>query len=517
MTTLVLGLDGASFELLGPWMEEGALPNLQRLAERGVAEDMQSCLPPVTCPNWQCYATGTNPGKLGVFWWEAVDREAGEVRNTSGAGQFGGRHYWTLLNGDAAVVNLPTSYPPPEIDGVHVAGGPGADQTGYASPTSVEADLKECFDYRVHPEKTGLLDGGDPDNECVEEIYDLLEMRFDAATALLDDGEYELLHLTAFYVNVLQHFYWDHPVVKEAWRRIDRGIGKLVGRPEVDTVFAMSDHGANEIRNSFRVNAWLVREGYLVITRGFTDLFHSLGVTKERVRPVLARLGLEWWLRRLVPDRIQLLLPDEAGAVDGSAKEPLVDWETSTAIASGQGPVYVIADAPSERQRIADEIAAKLDDHTTPEGTPLVKEVLRGEELYDGPHVDQGPDLVLRQASGVHIEGRIGTHSPYGEPAKWRGENKETGLFIAAGDGIDPAASLSDMHILDIAPSVLHLHGQAVPSVMDGEVRTDLFAPGTPASSRSVRQTDRRGTATTTGGEVDGAVSGRLDDLGYLE
>jgi predicted AlkP superfamily phosphohydrolase/phosphomutase len=116
MTTLVLGLDGASFELLGPWMEEGALPNLQRLAERGVAEDMQSCLPPVTCPNWQCYATGTNPGKLGVFWWEAVDREASEVRNTSGAGQFDGRHYWTLLDGDAAVVNLPTSYPPPEID-----------------------------------------------------------------------------------------------------------------------------------------------------------------------------------------------------------------------------------------------------------------------------------------------------------------------------------------------------------------------------------------------------------------
>ena len=71
--TIVLGLDGANWALLEPWLEAGNLPNIQSLREEGTWSDMESCLPPVTCPNWRCYSTGKNPGKLGVFWWEKID------------------------------------------------------------------------------------------------------------------------------------------------------------------------------------------------------------------------------------------------------------------------------------------------------------------------------------------------------------------------------------------------------------------------------------------------------------
>ena len=63
MKAIVIGLDGASFKLIKPWIEEGVLPNIRKVIEKGVYGDMRSCLPPVTAPNWKCYSTEKNPGE----------------------------------------------------------------------------------------------------------------------------------------------------------------------------------------------------------------------------------------------------------------------------------------------------------------------------------------------------------------------------------------------------------------------------------------------------------------------
>ena len=517
MTTVVLGLDGGCFELIQPWIDDGTLPTFSELTEGGVASDMQSCLPPVTCPNWQCYATGTNPGKLGVFWWEAVDRDARTIENRSSAGDFDGTHYWRLLEGDTAVVNLPTSYPPSKIDGVHVAGGPGAEQTGYTYPESLEEELKERYDYAVHPEKMSLLSGDDPDNECVPEIYDLIDMRFDVLEDQLEGGEYELIHVTVFYLNVLQHFYWDMDVVKRAWERIDERVGQLLEMEELENFFVMSDHGSNGIETTFRVNTWLEQHGYLQTESSISDYLHRAGITQERVRPILAKLGVEWWARRLLPERVQMLLPNEEGSVDKSGKADVIDWENSQVVASGQGPVYVLADNPQERERIVGELVDDLEGITDPDGNPVFDQVLRGEDVYSGPYVDRGPNVVLDQAAGVHIEGKIGHDDAFGSPSKWHGENKDTGMFVAYGPDVDGTAELPDMHILDIAPTLLHLHGEGVPERMDGEVKRDLFAAESEPANREVVQVDAADVDSAESRTVESDVADRLEDLGYME
>src|SRR5690349_14396565 len=63
---LVLGLDGATFDLLDPLMEAGHLPFLRRLAERGARARLASVFPPKTIPAWYSFATGQDPGGLGV-------------------------------------------------------------------------------------------------------------------------------------------------------------------------------------------------------------------------------------------------------------------------------------------------------------------------------------------------------------------------------------------------------------------------------------------------------------------
>ena len=64
---LVLGLDGATFDLLDAWMERGLMPNVQRLATEGSRAVLRSVMPPVTAPAWTSFATGVRPGKHGVF------------------------------------------------------------------------------------------------------------------------------------------------------------------------------------------------------------------------------------------------------------------------------------------------------------------------------------------------------------------------------------------------------------------------------------------------------------------
>jgi predicted AlkP superfamily phosphohydrolase/phosphomutase len=425
------------------------------------------------------------------------------------------------MDGQAAIINLPTSYPPSGIDGIHIAGGPGAEQTGYTSPAVLESELEEKYDYAVHPEKMSLLSGDDTNNECIPEIYQLINSRFDVLEDELERGEYEIIHVTVFYLNMLQHFYWDMDVVKRAWEIIDKRVGQLLHKKELDNLFVMSDHGSNRIETTFRINTWLEQNGYLETTSSVSDYLHKAGITQERIRPILAKFGVEWWARRLLPERVQMLLPDETGSVDKSAKGDVMDWEKSQAVASGQGPVYVLATDRKERQRIVEKLIPELEALTAPDGAPVFDEVLRGKDVYSGPYIDQAPDIVLDQAKGVHIEGKIGDDEVFGAPGKWHGENKDTGMFIGYGPDIDETAKISDMHILDIAPTILHLHGEAVPERMDGEVRRELFRSESKLAEKevtrlSVEDLDEEGIRSDSG-TLEGDVTDRLEDLGYLE
>jgi len=64
---LVIGLDGATLDLICPWAAQGHLPILARLMAEGAHGPLESTLPPVTSPAWPSFVTGKNPGRHGVF------------------------------------------------------------------------------------------------------------------------------------------------------------------------------------------------------------------------------------------------------------------------------------------------------------------------------------------------------------------------------------------------------------------------------------------------------------------
>ena len=65
--TLLIGLDGATFSVLDPYVERGVMPFLGSLTERGTRAGLRSIMPPLTPPAWTSMVTGKRPGGHGVF------------------------------------------------------------------------------------------------------------------------------------------------------------------------------------------------------------------------------------------------------------------------------------------------------------------------------------------------------------------------------------------------------------------------------------------------------------------
>jgi predicted AlkP superfamily phosphohydrolase/phosphomutase len=509
--TVVVGLDGASWELVETWLDDGDLPNLARLRERGSWSTQRSCLPPVTFPNWKCYSASKNPGNLGVFWFEHVDLTAGEIRVASG-GDFETAELWDYLNDDGqrtGVINMPTMYPPRKIDGVVVCGGPDAVNgeyrsinSGYTFPRSVEERLEREYDYAVHPDP--LLSSNEERGEEVDAILRLLDLRFQTALDLMQSEDLNLVHVTLFYLNVLQHFFWRDEPTKRAWRLIDDWLGRLAALDDTNLV-VMSDHGCAATEVEFYVNEWLAANGYLRKERSVDDMLQRIGLTRENALRIAKRLGIVDLLAEIVPEDIQKRVPQEAGA-KRERKLELVDLEATRALASGQGPVYV--NSAFDVDEVVDDLVDELSKVTDIDGAPLFNDVYRAEEVYDGAYMHLAPEIVIDQRSGVTINDGLGGGEVQTTPKRWAAENAREGIFVAAGPDFEPHGEMGVTDIRDIAPTLLTAHGVPVPTDMEGRVL--------PLVSGSIDQQDPIQVTGRTSGTGD-EVADRLKQLGYME
>ncbi|MCK4802395.1 alkaline phosphatase family protein, partial [bacterium] len=73
---IILGFDGIDPDLLSGWMDEGKLPNLKKLGEKGTFLELGTTNPAESPVAWSSFATGTNPGKTGIFDFLKRDPQA---------------------------------------------------------------------------------------------------------------------------------------------------------------------------------------------------------------------------------------------------------------------------------------------------------------------------------------------------------------------------------------------------------------------------------------------------------
>jgi predicted AlkP superfamily phosphohydrolase/phosphomutase len=99
---VVIGFDGADYRLVNQLLEEGALPNLQKLKDMGGYQSLEPTNPPQTPVSWSTFATGINPGRTGIF--DFIKRRPGTYIPDLA---LRGETTKTVLYGDSNVVVMP--------------------------------------------------------------------------------------------------------------------------------------------------------------------------------------------------------------------------------------------------------------------------------------------------------------------------------------------------------------------------------------------------------------------------
>src|SRR2546423_1003563 len=93
----IIGWDGATFDLIQPWIAEGKLPNLARLMAGGAHGLLRSNIPPMTFPAWTSFMTGKNQGKHGIFDFTRTRPGSYQLEFVNG-GQRKAASIWQLLS-----------------------------------------------------------------------------------------------------------------------------------------------------------------------------------------------------------------------------------------------------------------------------------------------------------------------------------------------------------------------------------------------------------------------------------
>ncbi len=548
---LIVGLDGASPSAIRQWANEGRLPVLARLMRRGVFGTLASTVPPITPIAWTTFMTGCNAGKHGIFDFMA-SAPGYQMPRVMCGGLRAVPTLWRLLS-DAGlrvgVINMPYTFPPESLDGCMMSGfdAPDFDRRSVHPPELYE-ELRARFGQYSHvpvPRR-----GDDYDLTTVGEKTDQLA---DMALHVMAREPMDVVAVVFVVTDDVGHRCWERRRVRgrgewvedgvqHVYEQVDGAVGRLLERVgERCNVLVMSDHGMGPIRHVLNVNRVLADAGLLRFREGEGDgvskpagwLLKTLGRTRHLLKRVLSaeqqaflsrRRGLlrriNWWVRASAIDWAHTRAYSASGY--GLVRLNLMGREPDGQVAPGE-----------QAHRTVDEVVEALEAVRSPRtGERLVARVMRRDELFHGPLIDGGPDLVAvpeetaacampEPGQSSHLSAVSDARAGWGPTIlSWReGWHEPNGVLVGAGPAI-ACGSVNGARLMDLAPTLLRILGFKPAAHMDGRVLDEMLEPGLAEATRdlpasSVRESRRAGAEAYTS-EDEKAVEQRLRDLGYL-
>lgn len=557
---LLIGLDGATFDLIEPLIAQGYLPNLARLMSEGSYGRLASTLHPLTAPAWVTCLTGVNQGQHGIY--DFVRRRpntyAVDITHASdytaptfldAAGQAGKR---------VIAINIPYTFPPRPVNGLMVGGpfAPALTRAGVYPPQHFDTLTALIPDYFILPDYEARA--ADPLAAYARRLQQEIEQRERASRHFMQTEAWDIFMLVSMATDEAHHTFWQcleapegsplaryRNVIRDVYVRADALIGNLVTQARSihdDTVVAvLSDHGGGELRSLINLNHWLAEQGHLRFQAETTNRWRHWRAKG------LARLARVY--KHYVPGPVRAFIRTALGAqsfnrVKGELQSSVlanrVDWSHTRVYALGAGgnlyvnlkgrePQGIVEPGPAYEQ-LRDALVKALELLSDPEtGQRIVRRVHRREEIYQGAYLPQAPDLIIEWADYAYW-GRGGYDDP-GKPVFERqrqfdwsdqplsGAHRPEGILLLHGPGIRAGQILTGARLLDIAPTVFSLVGAPALSMWEGRALEESFesgyyapATGPLANSDSVTALDDFDYSP----EDAARISQHLKDLGYL-
>lgn len=551
---LVIGLDGATFDLIKPWAADGYLPTLDRLMREGAHGTLRSTIPPMTAPAWTSFATGTNPAKHRLYDW--IAREPGSYRFSPVTAVNGtAPTIYTLLsraNRRICTLNVPMTYPPVPVNGVMVSGLPApSTQSTITYPVGLYQDILQAVgDYILYP------DPGQAYSEAgvasfLERLYRCTEIRTRTFNYLQSREAWDFAMIVFNGTDTICHALWkytdpEHPLhdparhakfgsaIRDYYQYMDKHLARILDTlDENTTLIIMSDHGSGPFHKFIHVNNWLIQEGFMQVRSRLSSRLKQglfrLGFAPMNVYNALMRLGLGALKREVVRGQGQGLLK----ALFLSFED--VDWHRTLAYSLGNvGQIYLnvagrepigCVQPGAEYQAARDHIIARLKELRDPQtGEQVVEAVYRREEIYSGDQLEHAPDILFIPRRMEYFgfgEYEFGSHKVVEAMERGiSGTHRLNGVFLAYGPAVQPGVVVEDAHIVDLAPTILHIMGVPIPEHMDGrvlhEILPEAFQPGQPTAAHHEWHSPASNDGEGLTQEEQQALTDRLRSLGYV-
>ncbi len=312
----------------------------------------------------------------------------------------------------------------------------------------------------------GIIDDG----AFLQMTYDIDKEREDMFFAALDRLRKGALVCVFDATDRIQHMFWryledGHPAAdaaaaaraaanggtagepehKDAIEQLYIHNDKLVGRVmekmgEDDMLVVCSDHGFNSFRRGVNLNTWLHENGYLHLQEGDD--------------------GSAEWLRG-------------------------VDWSKTKAYAIGLTGIFLniagreehgIVPPGEEAKALKAELVAKLSGLRDEEKDEVgIRELFDTHELYNGPYLENAPDLLVGYNAGYRCSWDMATGVVAGEVFEdnvkaWSGDHCIDPRIVPGVMFCNRKIDVDDPALIDIAPTALQQFGIAPPKFMDGKV-----------------------------------------------
>lgn len=513
--TLIVGLDGATPQLLFPMVESGELPALASLVEGSQHGVLHSVEPPMTLPAWSSFLTGVGPGVHGIV--DFAVREDGRLRFLTAADR-GVPTLLQRLSDAGAVVGsflFPTTWPPRALSGGQIS--------GFDSPVATRVPRAACAPPELHDRVRAVLGrdlsfadfselrkGPRWESAAAAALLRGIEDKERVACALLRERRYDVFAWLFGESDTAAHHAWHlhdpasprhdaaaaerhGDLLRAVYRRLDAALAAMLdaGGPW-DSVVVASDHGFGPASDRvLHLNAYLAEQG-LLRWRGANHLAAARAATARALPPAV----LEGLVRRLPAGLTE--------RIEGGARWGAIDLPASLAFSDelNYAPSVRLTDAGRQPEATERVVRALLAWRDPVDGRQVVQAVRTREACMPGPLAHRAPELFLQLAEPFGatynvLPSRVGQPSFGHMPrAAWRGRkgagmpgsHRREGIYLLRGPGVSPGRR--PLSIIDLLPTWLDAAGVGP-------------MPGAPAQSPAPR-------AST------GELALRLARLGYL-
>ena len=191
MKVFVLGLDGATWDLLRPLADRGDLPTLARLMAAGASGTLNSIFPPLSPVAWTGIMTGKNSGKHGVFEfleYATTRSAAGSTRRGRSRPTWSGRSPAATGKTDRRrrrADELPARGPPPGSSSATSSARPMRPTS--ASDPAIFDELQRRTSGPYRPWSTAVHDGGN-EAGALKDLTEFLDHHLKAVQFLMSAG-----------------------------------------------------------------------------------------------------------------------------------------------------------------------------------------------------------------------------------------------------------------------------------------------------------------------------------------